>query len=86
MIFFLKVKGWTIGLGNISAILNPKMIVLGEGISRQEDILLKPLRETIAKITPISPKIVISSLGDDAGIIGAAAIAWNLVKHTSLIS
>ena len=62
------------------------MIVLGGGISRQEDILLKSLREMMAKIIPISPKIVISSLGDDAGVIGAAAIAWDLVKHTSLIS
>jgi len=62
------------------------MIVLGGGISRQEDFLLKPLREMMAKITPIPPKIAISSLGDDAGAIGAAAIAWDLVKHTSLIS
>ena len=62
------------------------MIVLGGGISRQEDILLKPLREMMAKITPIPSKIVISSLGDDTGVIGAGAIVWDLVKHTSLIS
>ncbi len=79
-------KYLAMGLGNISALLNPEMIVLGGGISKQEDILLKPLREMMAKITPIPPKIVISSLGDDTGVIGAAAIAWNLVKHTSLIS
>jgi len=24
--------------------------------------------------------------GDDAGVIGTAALAWDLVKHTSLIS
>ncbi len=74
-----------IGLTNISALLNLEMIVLGGGISKQEDILLKSLREMIVKITPIPPKIVISSLGDDTGVIGAAAIAWDLVKHTSLI-
>ncbi|MFQ5835651.1 MAG: ROK family transcriptional regulator [bacterium] len=79
-------KYLAIGLGNVSALLNPEMIVLGGGISRQEDILLKPLREMIAKITPIPPKIVISWLGDDAGVIGAAALAWDLVRHTSLIS
>lgn len=64
----------------------PEMIVLGGGISKQEDILLKLLREMIAKMTPIPPEIVISSLGNDAGVIGAAAIAWDLVKHTNLIS
>lgn len=79
-------KYLAIGLGNISALLNPEMIVLGGGISKQEAVLLKPLREMIAKMTPIPPKIVISSLGDDAGVIGAAALAWDLVKHTSLIS
>lgn len=79
-------KYLAIGLGNISILLNPEMIVLGGGISKQEDILLKPLREMMVKITPIPPKIVISSLGDDTGVIGAAAIAWDLVKHTSLIS
>jgi glucokinase-like ROK family protein len=79
-------KYLAIGLGNISVLLNPEMIVLGGGISKQEDILLKPLREMIAKITPIPPTIVISSLGNDAGVIGAAALAWDLVKHTSLIS
>lgn len=79
-------KYLAIGLGNISTLLNPEMIVLGGGISKQEDILLKPLGEIIAKITPIPPKIVISSLGDDAGVIGAAATAWDLVKHASLIS
>jgi len=79
-------KYLAMGLGNISALLNPEMIVLGGGISKQEDILLKPLRQMMAKITPIPPKIVISSLGDDTGVIGAAALAWDLVKHTSLIS
>ncbi len=79
-------KYLAIGLGNISTLLNPEMIVLGGGISRQEAVLLKPLREMITKITPIPPKIVISSLGNDAGVIGAAAIAWDLVKHTSLIN
>ena len=79
-------KYLAIGLGNISILLNPEMIVLGGGISKQEDILLKPLRQMMTKITPIPPKIVISSLGDDTGVIGAAALAWDLVKHTSFIS
>ncbi len=79
-------KYLAIGLGNISILLNPEMIVLGGGISKQEDILLRPVREMMAKITPIPPKIVISSLGDDTGVIGAAALAWDLVKHTTLIS
>jgi glucokinase len=79
-------KYLAIGLGNISALLNPEMIVLGGGISKQEGILLKPLRKMMAKITPIPPRIVISSLGNDAGVIGAAAIAWDLIKHTSLIN
>jgi len=63
-----------IGLTNISALLSPEMIVLGGEITKQDDILLKPLREKIAKIMAVSAQIVASCLGEDAGVIGAAPL------------
>lgn len=62
---------------NYINIFQPEMIVLGGGISYQKDIILEPLREYARKhalgYTPEShTKIECVSLGNDAGIIGAA--------------
>lgn len=75
-----------IGLGNIAVLLNPEMIVLGGEIVKYKDLLLEPLKGMIARIAPIPPKIAVSSLGNEAGVMGASAMAWHLAKHTTLMS
>lgn len=65
------------GLANVVNIFQPEVIVLGGGISAQGEVLLKPLREKIAAVTYGGPemfrtKLEIATLGNDAGIIGAA--------------
>ncbi len=64
-----------IGLTNISALLNLEMIVLGGEVTKHDDILLKPLREKIAKIMAVSAQIVASCLGEDIGVIGATPLS-----------
>ncbi|MBO4541186.1 MAG: ROK family protein [Bacilli bacterium] len=66
-----------IGLVNYCNIFRPDAIILGGGISGQRDELVKPLEERLAKMNygfPGAPivKILVSSLGNDAGMIGAA--------------
>lgn len=66
-----------IGIINIANMLNPQIIVLGGGISKQGEMLLKPLRKLLQEnyfggkyVTP--PKLELATLGNCAGIIGAA--------------
>ena len=67
-----------IGLANLINILQPEIICLGGGISNAEDeLFLNPLREQVKKYVfdknaPLT--LVRASLGNDAGLIGAAML------------
>ncbi|HEY1881446.1 MAG TPA: ROK family protein [Candidatus Cybelea sp.] len=68
-----------IGLANIIAFVNPEKIALGGGVSSAEDYLLDAVRGPVDALTTMVPKgtteIVIASLGNDAGQVGAATMA-----------
>ncbi|MBE7051359.1 MAG: ROK family protein [Ruminococcaceae bacterium] len=65
------------GIVDIINIFQPEVVAIGGGVCNQGDNLLVPLREYVAPRTygagliPAT-KIIIASLGNDAGIIGAA--------------
>jgi glucokinase len=65
-------------------VFNPEVVVLGGKISRSQTLFDAALRT--AKATAIgsilaSAKIVHADLGDDAGIMGAAELAWREVDR-----
>ncbi len=68
-----------IGCVNIQHMVNPETIVLGGGMIRAGEQLLAPVRAHFRKqVWPVPqdyPRIELATLGDDAGIIGAAALA-----------
>ena len=69
-----------ISVASIVHFLNPEMIVLGGGvIEAMGDSLLDPIRRAAAKYalptTMDGVQIVEATLGDNAGVIGAAALA-----------
>jgi len=63
------------GISSFIDIFNPEMIILGGGLSRFDELLLKPLVQELKRIKPISPipKIVSSRFKEKAGVIGACA-------------
>lgn len=68
-----------IGIVNIVNIFRPQRIILGGGISAQGEVLTKPLMEMVKKESfggekGDIPEIVIASLGNKAGMIGAACL------------
>ncbi len=72
------------GLANMANIFRPELIILGGGVCAQGEYLTKPLQEHLdrniyAKGLIPTVKIVTASLGNDAGIIGAAALG--IAKH-----
>ncbi len=64
-----------LGLANIVVLLDPEAVVLGGGVAKAGDLLLSAIRERLAKVSPLIPKLLLSSLGEDAGLLGAAAVA-----------
>ena len=68
------------GIGGMVNILRPEVIIVGGGVSRQGEVLIAPVREKLRKYCYASsviepPAIMAASLGNDAGIIGAALLA-----------
>lgn len=63
------------GITGLIHIFNPQMVLIGGGVSIQEELLLKPLRECVyASVMPCfseNLRIERAGLGNDAGIIGA---------------
>ncbi|SDN41681.1 ROK family glucokinase [Alkalicoccus daliensis] len=75
-------------LANLSNSLNPEIIVIGGGVSKAGDFLLEKLSYffkmyAIPKIAQ-ETKINIATLGNDAGVIGAAWIAKELISQKGL--
>jgi len=68
------------GVANLVSVLNPQMIVLGGGLMQAADLFLEPLRrEMLEWAQPIAAKqvrIELSQLGEDAGLLGAARLAF----------
>lgn len=66
------------GIGNLLNIINPEVIVLGGGIALAKEQILEPITRKIRKyaleITLENLEIKTGVLGNEAGILGAAAL------------
>ena len=66
------------GMLNVVAIINPEMFLIGGGLVRSGEMLLEPairvLEEHACMFTNPRQRVALCQLGDDAGIIGAAAL------------
>lgn len=67
------------GITNLVNIFQPEKVLLGGGVSAAGEQLLEPLRRQVArdvfcKEVPL-PEIAVATLGNDAGIIGAACLS-----------
>lgn len=67
------------GLANVVNIFQPEILIIGGGICNEREYLTNPLDEYLRRYTypvpeDIRTKLKIAELGNDAGIIGAAAL------------
>ena len=67
------------GITNFINIFQPEIICIGGGVCNEKDYLLKPLCELVdteqyTRANSKKTKIVIATLGNDAGIVGAAGL------------
>jgi glucokinase len=75
--------GWwvALGLANLTAVLDPALIVIGGGLAEAGGLLLEPTRRAFATLVEgrgARPDIdiVLAALGLKAGAVGAALAAW----------
>ncbi|MBQ7625344.1 MAG: ROK family protein [Clostridia bacterium] len=78
-VFDRYVKYLAAGVTDLINLLQPQVLCIGGGVSGAGEALLAPLRELVsreeyAKDCAVRTKIMPALLGNDAGIIGAAAI------------
>jgi glucokinase len=77
------IKYLAMGIANIVSILNPEVIVLGGGLFQAGEILIEPVRKEFKKwAQPLAARqvrLVLSHLGEDAGLYGAGKLAWNTI-------
>lgn len=69
-----------LGLANVIAFVNPEIIALGGGVSSAADFMLDAVRGRTDELTTMVPRgttrIVVAQLGNDAGQVGAATMAF----------
>lgn len=74
-----------LALGNIANILNPSTIVLGGGVSKAGEFLVKKVSKVVEEFTFPTirsvTKIKIAELENDAGMIGAASLVINELEN-----
>ncbi len=68
-----------VAAANVCAVIGPRRIIIGGGVSQAGDLLLNPIRRTLHERVTVMPidqvEIVQSQLGDNAGVIGVACWA-----------
>ena len=68
-----------LGIANLVHLFNPRAIILGGGVANAGDLLFEPVRATVqARCMPgfRDVRITQAQLGDDVGLLGAAALAF----------
>ncbi len=79
-----------IGLSSVVQMFNPDRIVIGGGLAHVKHWLVEPglaaLRENIHPVLHNSAEIVYSQLWGDAGMIGAAALVWEIKGRAKELS
>jgi glucokinase len=67
-------------VASLEAALDPAKVVIGGGVVSAGEILLQPIRESMTRLSLFGPRrpqpeLVAATLGNDAGLIGAANLA-----------
>jgi glucokinase-like ROK family protein len=69
-----------IAIANLAVAFDPELIILGGGVSKSADMLVEPILQRINGTIPTLPRLVVSSLGLRAGVMGAIT---NVLHNTS---
>lgn len=60
----------SMGISNIVSVLSPQAVIIGGGVSKAGLGLLLSIRKEVYRLTPVKTEIVLSELGENAGVMG----------------
>lgn len=68
------------GIANLAALLDPDTVIIGGGVADAGEALLHPVRDSLAhhltaKAFRALPEVRLAKLGNEAGMVGASALA-----------
>ncbi|MBC7109352.1 MAG: ROK family protein, partial [Methanomassiliicoccales archaeon] len=63
-------------LAIVAELLEPEMIVFGGGFTNSWDFLAPKVEEALREMSRVRPRLVLTKLGDDVGLLGAAALPF----------
>lgn len=73
----------TMAIVNIASVVDPEVVVLGGGVVDASDLFLGRVCSCVQTLVPSPPEIVVSGLGQDAGVLGGVAAAWEVAVDSS---
>jgi predicted NBD/HSP70 family sugar kinase len=59
----------------VASVVDPELVILGGGIGSNGDLLLEPVDREVAALLPFRPRIEVTTLREDATLIGAMWMA-----------
>jgi glucokinase len=67
-----------------SVVVAPQAILLGGGLARSGRLLFEPVRQALGRHLGVvrQPQLVAATLQDEAGVLGAALLAWEALGWT----
>ena len=65
----------------VAVMLDPEVVVIGGAVADSCDVLLAPLERRLAGLVPAPPRVVASSLGARAVVVGAVRLALDYVER-----
>ncbi|HEY9666811.1 MAG TPA: ROK family protein, partial [Coleofasciculaceae cyanobacterium] len=82
----LERAGWALGIaiGNTANLINPQRFILGGGVTKSGERLWNVLRRVAREtaLPEVNFEIIPATLGDDAPLWGAVALAEDLLSHS----
>jgi glucokinase len=78
-----------VGMANLVNILNPQLLVIGGGLTKMGPRLFDPVRRAVDRqafsATAFAVEIKRAELGEEVGLLGAAAVAMAAIEYSSTV-
>lgn len=71
----------SLGIGSVTAVLDPEVIILGGGVSKSADVLIPPITERLKDSLAVLPRIEKSILGYRATVMGAIILVLDITTE-----